>query len=291
MLQELDEAEVEEARRRRQENEERDMYDEFGRLKKKYRSGQDRKAREEAALARLRGDTVKVTLLALPLDVHAGVDRVWWASTLTLLVLCRAIRRGRKAGPAAVRAAPRKTAAPEARGQTETGKESGRRTEIGTEAGSGTGAESETGSVKPGVPWKRNLCYVSVTAQQSVIISQLCNEAVHRERKCNTKPKSKVNVHSCALALLHRHRARLQQWVASAVSIPNAHYSGKAPSCQSPGLANCQGVYNRHRTTEAMWKRHTKALLSGQGIIYCLLLQICAQFLGLKASNSSILGH
>ena len=67
---------MEEARRRRQENEERDMYDEFGRLKKKYRSGQDRKAREEAALARLRGDTVKVTLLALPLDVLRKMDFV-----------------------------------------------------------------------------------------------------------------------------------------------------------------------------------------------------------------------
>ena len=100
-LQELDEAEVEEARRRRQENEERDMYDEFGRLKKKYRSGQDRKAREEAALARLRGDTVKVTLLCLWI-VFRGMDLVWWASTLTLWVLCRGTRRSRKA----VRAAP-----------------------------------------------------------------------------------------------------------------------------------------------------------------------------------------
>lgn len=58
-LQELDEAELEEAKRRRQQNEDRDMYDEFGRLKKKYRLG-DRKAREEAALARLRGDPVPV---------------------------------------------------------------------------------------------------------------------------------------------------------------------------------------------------------------------------------------
>lgn len=59
-LQELDEAEVEEAKRRRQENEDQSMYDEFGRLKKKFRKGQDRKAREAAALARLRGDPVPV---------------------------------------------------------------------------------------------------------------------------------------------------------------------------------------------------------------------------------------
>lgn len=56
----MDEAEVEEARRRRQQIDDRDMYDEFGRLKKKYRQG-DRKAREEAALARLRGDPVPVS--------------------------------------------------------------------------------------------------------------------------------------------------------------------------------------------------------------------------------------
>lgn len=49
-----------EAKRRRLENEEKSMYDEFGRLKKKFRSGQDRRAREEAALARLRGDPVPV---------------------------------------------------------------------------------------------------------------------------------------------------------------------------------------------------------------------------------------
>lgn len=59
-MQELDEAEVEEAKRRRQENEDQSMYDEFGRLKKKFRKGQDRKAREAAALARLRGDPVPV---------------------------------------------------------------------------------------------------------------------------------------------------------------------------------------------------------------------------------------
>ena len=51
---------MEEAKRRRQENEDQSMYDEFGRLKKKFRKGQDRKAREAAALARLRGDPVPV---------------------------------------------------------------------------------------------------------------------------------------------------------------------------------------------------------------------------------------
>lgn len=53
---------MEEAKRRRQENEDQSMYDEFGRLKKKFRKGQDRKAREAAALARLRGDPVPVSL-------------------------------------------------------------------------------------------------------------------------------------------------------------------------------------------------------------------------------------
>ncbi|CAL5219311.1 g1119 [Coccomyxa viridis] len=53
---ELDEAEIEEARKRRQKNDDAEMYDEFGRLKKQFRGGDaDRKAREEAALARLRG--------------------------------------------------------------------------------------------------------------------------------------------------------------------------------------------------------------------------------------------
>ncbi|EIE25454.1 hypothetical protein COCSUDRAFT_61671 [Coccomyxa subellipsoidea C-169] len=55
---ELDEAEIEEARRRRQqlENDDSEMYDEFGRIKKKFRGTEaDRKAREEAALARLHG--------------------------------------------------------------------------------------------------------------------------------------------------------------------------------------------------------------------------------------------
>ncbi len=59
---ELDEGEVEEARKRRAQFEENDteLYDEFGRLKKKFRGGgdADRKAREAAALARLRGDPV-----------------------------------------------------------------------------------------------------------------------------------------------------------------------------------------------------------------------------------------
>ncbi|CAK0743944.1 hypothetical protein CVIRNUC_001509 [Coccomyxa viridis] len=55
---ELDEAEIEEARRRRQKNDESEMYDEFGRLKKQFRGGDaDRKAREEAALARLHGSS------------------------------------------------------------------------------------------------------------------------------------------------------------------------------------------------------------------------------------------
>ncbi|KXZ53901.1 hypothetical protein GPECTOR_6g819 [Gonium pectorale] len=54
---ELDEQELEEARRRRKEREDQDMYDEFGRLKKHLRGSEaDRKAREEAALARLRGE-------------------------------------------------------------------------------------------------------------------------------------------------------------------------------------------------------------------------------------------
>ena len=65
LTQELDEVEVEEAKRRRQENEDQSMYDEFGRLKKKFRKGQDRKAREAAALARLRGDPVPVSSLCL----------------------------------------------------------------------------------------------------------------------------------------------------------------------------------------------------------------------------------
>ncbi|GIL63942.1 hypothetical protein Vafri_17850, partial [Volvox africanus] len=53
-----DEQELEEARRRRKEYEDQDVYDEFGRLKKQFRgtSEADRKAREEAALARLRGE-------------------------------------------------------------------------------------------------------------------------------------------------------------------------------------------------------------------------------------------
>jgi len=59
-VQELDEAEMVEAKKRRQENDDQSMYDEFGRLKKKFRKGQDRKARVEAALGRLRGYVVPV---------------------------------------------------------------------------------------------------------------------------------------------------------------------------------------------------------------------------------------
>lgn len=51
---------MEEAKRRRAANEDGNMYDEFGRLKKKFRQG-DRKAREAAALARLRGDPLPVS--------------------------------------------------------------------------------------------------------------------------------------------------------------------------------------------------------------------------------------
>lgn len=55
---ELDEDAVAEARRRRKEYEENDseMYDDFGRLKKKFRTETDKNSREAAALARLRGD-------------------------------------------------------------------------------------------------------------------------------------------------------------------------------------------------------------------------------------------
>ncbi|KAL3147279.1 hypothetical protein ABBQ32_002769 [Trebouxia sp. C0010 RCD-2024] len=55
---ELDDAELEESRRRRREASSRDddEYDEFGRVKRKNRGGDDRRSREEAALARLRGE-------------------------------------------------------------------------------------------------------------------------------------------------------------------------------------------------------------------------------------------
>ncbi|DBB05264.1 hypothetical protein WJX82_007423 [Trebouxia sp. C0006] len=55
---ELDETELEESRRRRREASSRDddEYDEFGRVKRKNRGGDDRRSREEAALARLRGE-------------------------------------------------------------------------------------------------------------------------------------------------------------------------------------------------------------------------------------------
>ena len=68
-LQELDEAELEEARRRRQQFEENDaeVYDEFGRVKKKFRGGpDDKRAREEAALARLRGEAPASVCLLSP---------------------------------------------------------------------------------------------------------------------------------------------------------------------------------------------------------------------------------
>ena len=69
VLQELDEAELEEARRRRQQFEENDaeVYDEFGRVKKKFRGGpDDKRAREEAALARLRGEAPASVCLLSP---------------------------------------------------------------------------------------------------------------------------------------------------------------------------------------------------------------------------------
>lgn len=55
---EYDEEEIREARKRREqyENDDKEMYDEYGRLKKKYRGGDDKRQREEAALARLRRD-------------------------------------------------------------------------------------------------------------------------------------------------------------------------------------------------------------------------------------------
>ncbi|GMH45915.1 hypothetical protein BSKO_13878 [Bryopsis sp. KO-2023] len=55
---ELDEREIEDAKRRRKELEadDEELYDDYGRVKKKYRSADDRAAREAAALARLRGD-------------------------------------------------------------------------------------------------------------------------------------------------------------------------------------------------------------------------------------------
>lgn len=55
---ELDEKEIEDARRRRreQDDDDQELYDDYGRVKKKYRSDKDRTAREQAALARLRGE-------------------------------------------------------------------------------------------------------------------------------------------------------------------------------------------------------------------------------------------
>ncbi|KAG1672854.1 hypothetical protein FOA52_004658 [Chlamydomonas sp. UWO 241] len=53
---ELDEVEMEEARKRRKEAEEGEMYDEFGRLKKNFRQGDNKSDREAAALQRLRGE-------------------------------------------------------------------------------------------------------------------------------------------------------------------------------------------------------------------------------------------
>jgi hypothetical protein len=54
-VQELDEVEMEEARKRRKEAEEGEMYDEFGRLKKT-NQGANKSDREAAALQRLRGE-------------------------------------------------------------------------------------------------------------------------------------------------------------------------------------------------------------------------------------------
>lgn len=55
---ELDEQEIEEAKKRRkqQDDEDDELYDEFGRVKKKYRNDRDRAAREAAALDRLWGE-------------------------------------------------------------------------------------------------------------------------------------------------------------------------------------------------------------------------------------------
>lgn len=54
------------------------MYDEFGRLKKKFRSGQDRKAREAAALARLRGDPIPVRFSSLSACCLLSIRKLVW---------------------------------------------------------------------------------------------------------------------------------------------------------------------------------------------------------------------